>query len=69
MVELPRLEAVDRPHPDDLPAFVDRLEAALEKALDAPPIGDPVQTMPEALAHFSWGKVFNRVENVWRSLV
>jgi glycosyltransferase involved in cell wall biosynthesis len=69
MVGLPRLEAVDQPHPDDLPAFVDRLDAALESALDARPIGDPIQTMPEALAHFSWGTVFNRVETVWRSLV
>ena len=68
MVELPRLEIVDQPHPDDLPAFVDRLDGALESALDEPPIGDPVQTMPEALAHFSWKSVFNRVETVWKSL-
>jgi glycosyltransferase involved in cell wall biosynthesis len=69
MVELPRLETIDQPRPDDLPAFVDRLEAAIESALDAPPFGDPVQTMPEALAHFSWETVFNRVEILWRSLV
>jgi glycosyltransferase involved in cell wall biosynthesis len=69
MVELPRLESVDRPHPDDLPAFVDRLEAAIVSSLDAPPIGNPVQTMPEALAHFRWEAVFHRVEGVWRSLV
>jgi glycosyltransferase involved in cell wall biosynthesis len=69
MVEPPRLETVDRPEPREIPAFVDRLEAAIENALDARPIGDPTQTMPEALAHFSWGTVFNRVEKVWRSLV
>jgi glycosyltransferase involved in cell wall biosynthesis len=69
LVELPRLETIDQPHPDDLPAFVDRLEAALEIALDAPPIGDPVQTMPEALAHFNWRAVYARVETVWKSLV
>jgi len=69
LVELPRLGTVDRPDPDDLPAFVDRLEAAIEKALDAPTIGDPAQTMPGALAHFRWGTVFNRVETVWKSLV
>ena len=68
MVELPRLETVDRPHPDDLPAFVDRLATALENALDASPIGDPIQTMPEALAYFSWGVVYARVEAVWQSL-
>jgi len=69
LVELPRLETVDRPDPDDLPAYVDRLEAAIESALDAPPIGDPARTMPGALAHFRWGAVFNRVETVWKSLV
>lgn len=68
MVELPRLESVDQPHADDLPAFVDHLEAAIESALDAPPLGDPTETMPAALAHFSWGTVFNRVETVWKSL-
>ena len=69
MVELPSLETIDQPHANDLSAFVDRLEAALESALDAPPIGDPAQTMSEALAHFSWGTVFNRVEAVWKALV
>lgn len=69
MVDLPRLENVDQPHPDDVTAFVDRLEGAIEGALEAPLIGDPVQTMPEVLAHFSWKSVFNRVETVWKSLV
>jgi glycosyltransferase involved in cell wall biosynthesis len=68
LVELPRLENVDRPRPDDLPAFVDHLEAAIESALGAPPIGNLSQTMPGALAHFSWGAVFDRVETVWRSI-
>ena len=69
MVELPHLETVDQPHSADLPGFVDRLEASLERALDAPPIGDPILTMPEAMAHFSWRTVFKRVETVWRFLV
>ena len=69
MVELPPLETVDQPHPDDLPGFVDHIEAALVSALDAPPIGDPLHTMPEALAHFSWRAVYARVEAIWRSLV
>jgi glycosyltransferase involved in cell wall biosynthesis len=69
VVATPRLETIDRPLPDDLPAFVDRLEAAIESALDAPPIGDPAQTMPEALAHFNWRTVFHRVEAIWKSLV
>jgi glycosyltransferase involved in cell wall biosynthesis len=68
LVELPRLDNVDRPRPDDLPAFVDHIETAIENALDAPSIGDPARTMPGALAHFSWGAVFKRVEAVWKSL-
>jgi glycosyltransferase involved in cell wall biosynthesis len=69
MVEPPHLESVDRPRPEDLPAFVDRLEAAIERALDAPPIGDPARTMADELRHFSWRAVYERVEAVWRSLV
>jgi glycosyltransferase involved in cell wall biosynthesis len=68
VVELPRLESIDRPRPEDLPAFVDNLETAIESALDAPPIGNPARTMSGALAHFTWGAVFNRVETVWRSI-
>jgi glycosyltransferase involved in cell wall biosynthesis len=68
LVELPRLETVDRPHADDLPDFVDRIESAIENALDKPPLGDPARTMSGALTHFSWGAVFNRVEAVWRTL-
>ena len=67
-VELPHLETVDRPRPGDLPAFVDRLEEALESALDAPPLGDPMDSMPEALTHFTWARVFDRVEAIWRRL-
>ncbi len=69
MVEMPRLETVDRPRPQDLPIFVDRLETALATALEAPPVGDPALTMPEALAAFTWDAVYRRVEPVWRGLV
>jgi glycosyltransferase involved in cell wall biosynthesis len=68
MVEPPRLETVDRPFPEDTPAFVDRLVEALERALDAPPIADPMRTVPEALQYFSWRAVYDRVEAIWKSL-
>jgi glycosyltransferase involved in cell wall biosynthesis len=68
MVDPPHLEGIDRPRPEDLPAFVGRLEAAIERALEAPPIGDPSRTMPETLAHFSWKSVYDRVEDVWLTL-
>jgi len=68
MVKPPRLESVDRPRSEDLPAFVDRLEVALERALGAPPLGDPSRSMAEALNHFGWRAVYARVENIWRLL-
>jgi glycosyltransferase involved in cell wall biosynthesis len=64
----PRLVSVDQPHADDLPAFVDRLQTAIEAALESPPIGDPEIAIPGALAHFTWHAVFGRIETVWRSL-
>jgi glycosyltransferase involved in cell wall biosynthesis len=67
-VEPPRLESVDRAVSEDLPAFVDDLEAALEATLDAPPLGDPMDSMAEALTHFTWARVYDRVEAVWRRL-
>jgi len=69
MVEMPRLETVDRPYPQDLPAFVDRLETGLATALEAPPVGDPACVMPDVLAGFTWEAVSNRVERVWRDLM
>ncbi len=69
LVEMPRLETVDRPHPQDIPTFVDRLETAIVGALAAPPLGDPVRTMADALAAFTWDAVYRRVEPVWRGLV
>jgi glycosyltransferase involved in cell wall biosynthesis len=68
MVDIPRLETIDRPAPGDLPAFVDRLEQAISTALDEPAIGDPGITMPESLRHFTWNAVYERVERVWFSL-
>jgi glycosyltransferase involved in cell wall biosynthesis len=69
LVPLPRLETVDRPAAADLPAFVDRLEAALDAALQKPPLGDPAVAMPGALETFTWKAVFERVEAIWRELI
>lgn len=64
-VELPRMASVDRPSPEGLPAFLERLQAAIESALDAPPLLEP----PVGLADFTWAAVFARIERVWRRLV
>lgn len=68
VVDMPRLETIDQPLAEDLPAFVDRLERALAGALAQGSLGDPGISLPGALSHFTWSTVFERVEKVWLSL-
>ncbi len=65
LVEPPAMAGVDTPVEDELPAFVDRLEAGLRRALEAPPLGD----QSAALEPFTWSAVFERVERVWRCVI
>lgn len=69
LVPLPRLEHVDKPRQEDLPAFVERLASSMERVLDKPALGDPGLLFPEALEYFSWRAVFKRVEAVWREII
>jgi glycosyltransferase involved in cell wall biosynthesis len=59
LVDLPRLVGPDVPMEEDLPAFEERLASALERALDAGPVAIDASA-------FSWRRVFERVERVWR---
>ena len=63
VVPLPRLVDTDSPVEADLPAFVDALEASIERALAAGPL-----PAPPTLEAFTWGAVFDRVQDVWRDL-
>ena len=63
LVPMPRLRGVDEPYEEDLPAFVDELEAALIQGLQPRPRGG--WTGPPDLQAFTWGAVFQRVERVW----
>lgn len=65
VVPRPRLDGPDTPVADDLPSFVDRLEAALDRALTA----GAATPDPAALAPFTWSAVFSRIEAVWRELL
>jgi len=65
LVPLPGLIDVDEPRPEDLPVFVDHLIAAIERALDAPPLP---AVASKVLEPFTWRAVFDRVEAVWRQL-
>ena len=67
-VPVPPLLAADTPDPAALPAFVDDLTAALDRALALGPVDDPETVAPGALEEFGWGAVFRRVEPVWREL-
>lgn len=69
LVPAPRLAAVDRPLPADLPVFVDALTDALDRALDAPPPDVASPAFAAALAPFTWTRIFGRVERIWRELL
>lgn len=69
IVERPSMAGVDTPVEAELPAFVDRLTNGIQRALDAPALGNPAETMPEALDAFTWGAVFERIERVWRQVI
>ena len=66
LVPLPGLIGPDEPVAADLPAFVDGLTAALDRALARPPLG---AAPPQRLTPFTWAAVFSRVESVWRDLI
>lgn len=59
----PPRRQVDRPLAVDLPAFVDALEVAIERALDAGPVSRA--ELGDRLRPFSWDAVFERVERAW----
>ncbi len=61
-LKMPRLQGVDTPRKEDLPAFVSELRATLLRALqDAPP-----SRFPE-LSLWTWGAVFERVQRTWNA--
>jgi glycosyltransferase involved in cell wall biosynthesis len=69
VVELPAMLGIDAPVESEVPAFSARLATAIERALGAPPLGDPAITRPDSLAALTWGAVFRRVEAIWKTLL
>ncbi len=45
------------------------LAHAITTSIPKPRIGDPTLTIPEMLSHFTWRAVFDRIEQVWRSVM
>jgi len=64
LVTLPRLEQVDKPMAEDLPAFTEALAGALKRSLQTQ---GPVAA--DTLESFTWGAVFQRVEQIWNNLL
>lgn len=65
LVELPRLYSVDQPVDADLPAFVVRLAAAVERGLESGPLVRPgIHLDP-----FTWRAVFERIAAVWAEAI
>ena len=65
-VPMPRLQSVDEPVAEDLPAFVEDLQGALARALQRAAVaerGDKVD-----LSAFTWNAVFERVVVVYQQL-
>ncbi|MFZ5564779.1 MAG: glycosyltransferase family 4 protein [Thermodesulfobacteriota bacterium] len=66
-VRPPRLAAVDKPFEQDLPRFVDDLKTALGAQMAAAAQYPDIDLSPvqERLSAFTWGRVFERVEQVY----
>jgi len=67
LVDLPRMESVDRPVPKDVAGFVEDLAKACRRALEK---GDLVESegLGERLSHFTWDSVIERVYRVWKKV-
>jgi glycosyltransferase involved in cell wall biosynthesis len=65
LIAPPRLTGPDEPDPADLPAFTERLTAALAAALAA---GPPTGTT-DVLAPFTWNAVYRRIAAIWLDLL
>ncbi|MDJ0781483.1 MAG: glycosyltransferase family 4 protein [Desulfosarcinaceae bacterium] len=71
LVDLPRLEAIDQPHPDDSARFVTNLGSALAEQIEAARGGHPVVTpqIADRLSRFTWPRVFARIEPIYRAAI
>lgn len=61
LVDLPRLQRMDTPVAEDLPAFVDNLAAAIHRSLAKPPL----EGTSGHVRSMTWQAVFERIEHVW----
>ncbi len=67
LVPLPRLHGVDQPVAEDLPAFVENLQAAILSAQKRAAAQQVLKVSD--LTSFTWEMVFERVQKVWLELL
>jgi glycosyltransferase involved in cell wall biosynthesis len=65
LVAMPRLVSLDTPHPDDVPAFIDRLAEALTIQLRRAAARKSRDDIACHLAPLTWGGVFEKVKAVY----
>jgi glycosyltransferase involved in cell wall biosynthesis len=65
LVPMPPMQSIDVPDPAGLPEFVNRLEAAIDTALNRPRLPD----VGRLVRDWTWNAVFERVETVWEELI
>ncbi|MCU0563587.1 MAG: glycosyltransferase [Desulfobacterales bacterium] len=68
-VPLPRLVGADTPVPEDLPEFVARLTAAIERQLAAALVCRRPSAPDDRLRPLSWSGVFERIASTYRELM
>ncbi len=66
-VALPRLDGVDTPRSEDLPAFVVELAAAIEGSLASGEVDAAAEGV--RLDELTWGAVYGRVSRIWTGLL
>ncbi len=65
LVPLPPLIGIDRPSPSERGDFVAKLTSTLARSVDAARTQTSPSLPAEALAPFTWNRVFRRIEALW----
>nr|WP_239057271.1 glycosyltransferase family 4 protein [Desulfovibrio sp. JC010] len=71
MINLPELQTIDAPHPDDGPLLDERLQKALAESIQAVQSGETID--PAAIARltapYTWANIFNRITEVYQQAI
>jgi glycosyltransferase involved in cell wall biosynthesis len=62
LVSLPRLERIDIPFPDDIPAFEERLQVAITNQLNRFHSSADSDTIKQEISNYSWENIFLKMQ-------